>query len=274
MNIHGDVIQKEMPPRVDKATMRLGAIDGVLHPLLVILLILLNSNSSSALLPRRPRPLLRLGRHPLPALRVAVLLLPLRPPPEPRLGLPRLEPLHLGAALKQVADDREVDLAGRRRRRLQIQQLVPQVKLARVARQQALEEGAALLAVAVRRAELARGELGQQQDGRVGRAAVAAVARVAQDLQGALEEGARAVRLLRGVVEEVPVVGPDVRGGEAVLLDDLFEEVVGVLLGVGLVTSPEGRRGEGILPCACRTGCRCWPAARGPPGRRCRCMPA
>lgn len=85
-----------------------------------------------------------------------------------------------------------------------------------------------MLAVAVGRAELERRELGQQRRVEVGR--VAAVACVAEDLGGALEQRAGAVRLVGRRVEEVRVVDPDVRGGEAVFLEDLLEEVVRFLL--------------------------------------------
>ena len=59
---------------------------------------------------------------------------------------------------------------------------------------------------------------------------VAAVAGVAEHLRSALEQRAGAVRLVGRRVEEMRVVDPDVRGGEAVFLEDLLEEVVGFLL--------------------------------------------
>ena len=205
--------------------------------LLIILILLASLESSSALLlPGRPRPLLGLGRHPLAALGVALLLLPRRPAPEPRLGLAGLQALDLAAALKQVPDDGRVgggggsrSAAGRGGGGLEVEQLVPQVELLGVGREQALEEGAPLLAVAVGRAELERRELGQQRRVQVRR--VAAVARVAEHLRRPLEQRPRPVRLVGRRVQEVRVVDPDVGGGEAVFLDDLFKEIVGFLLG-------------------------------------------
>lgn len=226
-SIHSNAIQKEK-----RRPLRGANKESVQGPSLVILL-LLPALPSTTLPPcRQPRPLLRLGRDPLPALRVPLLLLPRRPPPEPRLGLAGLQPLDLAAALKQVPDHRRVGLPSAatttcRGRRLEVEQLVPQVKLLGVRREQALEERAPLLAVTVGRAELERRELGEER--RVNVRRVAAVAGVAEHLRGALEEGARAVGLVGGRVEEVGVVVPDVRGGEAVLLEDLFEEIVGFL---------------------------------------------
>lgn len=184
-----------------------------------------SSSNSSTTLPRRrgARPLLRQRRHALAALGVAVLLLPRGPPAEPGLGLPRLEALDLAAALKQVADDGRVCRGRRRRRRsqgrrgLEVDQLVPEVKLLGVSGEQALEKGAALLAVAVRGAELEGGEARHEVE--VG------VRLGAEDLSGALEEGAGAVGLAGGRVQEVGVVDPDVGRLGAVLLDDLLKEL-------------------------------------------------
>lgn len=53
---------------------------------------------------------------------------------------------------------------------------------------------------------------------------------LAEHLGGALEEGASAVGRVRGGVQEVSVVDPNFGGLVAELLDDLLEEVIGLLL--------------------------------------------
>jgi hypothetical protein len=55
----------------------------------------------------------------------------------------------------------------------------------------------------------------------------------AEDLGGPLEEGAGAVGLAGRDVQEVRVVGPDVRRAGAVLFEDSLEELIGFLFGGG-----------------------------------------
>lgn len=85
----------------------------------------------------------------------------------------------------------------------------------------------------MRGAELERGELGQQREVGLRRAAAAAgarVGRVAEDLQSAFGERPPAFGLPCRRVQEVRVVDPDVWRARAVLLEDLvFEEGFGFL---------------------------------------------